>query len=290
MACPESVTAGGRRPWRGDLGHEPGGQLRRRRSSTAYDRRVSTRRDGARPHPLPLLVLGRGTRPAHRARGRVPRRPARALRPRPGRARPRGQGRARRPGVRARAPLPARRGHRVRRRHRRLVQAGQGRGRPAGRAVHRLLRRALHGRVRRHPHQRRADRDPARPRRRAARWPTWPRSARSRTAGTTWSRPASPTGTVPVTYMNSSAAIKAFTGRHGGTICTSSNAKTALDWAFDQAARRRRAARCCSCPTSTSAATPACATSAAPSTTAWSSTRTSPMGGLTRRAAAGRAR
>ncbi len=40
--------------------------------------------------------------------------------------------------------------------------------------------------------------------------------------------------TVPVTYMNSSAAIKAFTGRHGGTICTSSNARTALDWAFDQ--------------------------------------------------------
>ena len=39
---------------------------------------------------------------------------------------------------------------------------------------------------------------------------------------------------VPVTYMNSSAAIKAFTGRHGGTICTSSNAKTALSWAFSQ--------------------------------------------------------
>ena len=35
--------------------------------------------------------------------------------------------------------------------------------------------------------------------------------------------------------MNSSAAIKAFTGRHGGTICTSSNAKTALTWALDQA-------------------------------------------------------
>jgi quinolinate synthase len=39
---------------------------------------------------------------------------------------------------------------------------------------------------------------------------------------------------VPVTYMNSSAAIKAFTGRHSGTVCTSSNAKTALTWAFDQ--------------------------------------------------------
>jgi len=40
--------------------------------------------------------------------------------------------------------------------------------------------------------------------------------------------------TVPVTYMNSSAAIKAFTGRHGGTVCTSSNAQTAMRWAFDQ--------------------------------------------------------
>jgi quinolinate synthase len=40
--------------------------------------------------------------------------------------------------------------------------------------------------------------------------------------------------TVPVTYMNSSAAIKAFTGRHGGTICTSSNARRALQWAFDE--------------------------------------------------------
>ncbi|WP_137120237.1 quinolinate synthase NadA [Segeticoccus rhizosphaerae] len=39
---------------------------------------------------------------------------------------------------------------------------------------------------------------------------------------------------VPVTYMNSSAAIKAFTGRHGGTVCTSSNARTALTWAFDK--------------------------------------------------------
>lgn len=39
---------------------------------------------------------------------------------------------------------------------------------------------------------------------------------------------------VPVTYMNSSAAIKAFTGRHGGTVCTSSNAQTALTWAFAQ--------------------------------------------------------
>ncbi|MEU0689804.1 quinolinate synthase NadA [Streptomyces uncialis] len=39
---------------------------------------------------------------------------------------------------------------------------------------------------------------------------------------------------VPVSYMNSSADIKAFTGRHGGTICTSSNAERALEWAFGQ--------------------------------------------------------
>ncbi|WP_326599442.1 quinolinate synthase NadA [Streptomyces sp. NBC_01803] len=41
--------------------------------------------------------------------------------------------------------------------------------------------------------------------------------------------------TVPVTYMNSSADIKAFTGRNGGTVCTSSNATRALEWAFAQA-------------------------------------------------------
>jgi quinolinate synthase len=38
--------------------------------------------------------------------------------------------------------------------------------------------------------------------------------------------------TVPVTYMNSSADIKAFCGRHDGVVCTSSNAKSVLEWAF----------------------------------------------------------
>jgi quinolinate synthase len=38
--------------------------------------------------------------------------------------------------------------------------------------------------------------------------------------------------TIPVTYMNSSAAIKSFTGEHGGTICTSSNAKQSMEWAL----------------------------------------------------------
>ncbi len=44
-------------------------------------------------------------------------------------------------------------------------------------------------------------------------------------------------GTIPVTYMNSTAAIKAFTGRNGGTICTSSNARQSLEWAFDHGDR-----------------------------------------------------
>ena len=38
---------------------------------------------------------------------------------------------------------------------------------------------------------------------------------------------------VPVTYMNSSAALKAFVGRHGGSVCTSSNARAVLTWALD---------------------------------------------------------
>jgi quinolinate synthase len=40
--------------------------------------------------------------------------------------------------------------------------------------------------------------------------------------------------TIPVTYMNSTAAIKSFTGEHGGAVCTSSNAERAMSWAFTQ--------------------------------------------------------
>ena len=40
--------------------------------------------------------------------------------------------------------------------------------------------------------------------------------------------------TIPITYMNSTAAIKAFTGEHGGAVCTSSNAERAMSWAFDK--------------------------------------------------------
>ena len=39
---------------------------------------------------------------------------------------------------------------------------------------------------------------------------------------------------VPVTYMNSSADIKGFVGRHGGVVCTSSNAERSLEWAFSK--------------------------------------------------------
>src|SRR5215471_13174880 len=39
---------------------------------------------------------------------------------------------------------------------------------------------------------------------------------------------------VPVTYMNSTATIKSFTGEHGGSICTSSNAAAVMKWAFER--------------------------------------------------------
>ena len=42
---------------------------------------------------------------------------------------------------------------------------------------------------------------------------------------------------IPITYMNSSAAIKSFTGENGGTVCTSSNAERALRWAFSKGER-----------------------------------------------------
>ncbi len=42
---------------------------------------------------------------------------------------------------------------------------------------------------------------------------------------------------IPVTYMNSSAALKGFCGEHGGIVCTSSNAAVVLKWAFDRGQR-----------------------------------------------------
>jgi len=45
------------------------------------------------------------------------------------------------------------------------------------------------------------------------------------------------TDVVPVTYINSAAAIKAFVGERGGTVCTSSNAAATLKWAFSRGER-----------------------------------------------------
>jgi quinolinate synthase len=44
---------------------------------------------------------------------------------------------------------------------------------------------------------------------------------------------------LPITYMNSSAALKAFVGEHGGAVCTSSNARAVLDWALQDPAGPR---------------------------------------------------
>lgn len=42
---------------------------------------------------------------------------------------------------------------------------------------------------------------------------------------------------IPVTYVNSAASLKAFVGRNGGLVCTSSNARAALEWAFERGSR-----------------------------------------------------
>jgi len=44
-------------------------------------------------------------------------------------------------------------------------------------------------------------------------------------------------GVVPVTYMNSAASLKAFCGRNGGIVCTSSNAGSVFDWSFERGER-----------------------------------------------------
>jgi quinolinate synthase len=44
-------------------------------------------------------------------------------------------------------------------------------------------------------------------------------------------------GLIPLTYMNSAAAIKGFCGKHGGLVCTSSNARGAFEWAFARAGK-----------------------------------------------------
>ena len=105
---------------------------------------------------------------------------------------------------------------------------------------------------------------------------------------------------VPITYMNSSAAIKAFVGEHGGAVCTSSNCRNVLEWALRGSGsgcrvrrqdRTQRAAasstaqlqRSSSSPTSTSAATPP--TPWATRSTTWSSGTRARTSAATTRAA-----
>ncbi len=78
----------------------------------------------------------------------------------------------------------------------------------------------------------------------AARWPTWPTSTPLKEA---WAQlqefyETEPDAEgrvplIPVTYMNSSAALRGFCGRNGGIVCTSSNAATVLEWAFERGQR-----------------------------------------------------
>ncbi len=186
-----------------------------------------------------LLLLGRGSGPVVRARRRLPGRPAaRPATPTWSPAR-----RRRKAALGDRAFVL---GHHYQRDE--VIQfadvtgdsfklAREAAARPE-RGVHRLLRRALHGRERRHPHRAThqkvilpdlaagcsmADMAVLSPGREGV--------------GGARATPASPTSTVPVTYMNSSADIKGFVGRNGGVVCTSSNAKRALDWAFERGQR-----------------------------------------------------
>ncbi len=77
----------------------------------------------------------------------------------------------------------------------------------------------------------RSEGDPAEPRGRLLDGRYGQTRAMSRPAGMR-SNSLGVTGVVPVTYMNSAAAIKAFCGRNGGIVCTSSNASRVYDWAF----------------------------------------------------------
>ena len=134
---------------------------------------------------IALLLLGTGQRPAVRTRRRLSGRTAGGVRSRRWSSAPRPrEGCARRPGIRPRSPLSARRSDPVRRCDRRLVQARPRRRSATRCRVHRLLRRALHGRVGRHPHRAAASRSSCPTWPPAARWPTWPATSRCSTPGT----------------------------------------------------------------------------------------------------------
>ena len=112
---------------------------------------------------------------------------------------------------------------------------------PARGRLHRVLRRALHGRERRRALRAASAGHPARPRGRLLDG----RHGRARSARDLLGRAHADghhAASCPVTYINSAASIKAFVGERGGTVCTSSNATATLS------GRSRAARRCCSCP------------------------------------------
>ena len=104
------------------------------------------------------------------------------------------------------------------------------------RQVHCLLRRALYGRERRRAGSRRAAGDFA-----GSECRLLDGRYGGDLAGGSLLGGAGGTGladeTVPLTYMNSTAAIKAFCGERGGLVCTSSNARAAFEWAFARGKR-----------------------------------------------------
>ena len=104
----------------------------------------------------------------------------------------------------------------------------------AGGNIHRLLRRAFYGGKRRRVEPPRPGDHPARSETPAAPWPTWPKLPKWRIAGTNLIAVGLTNDTgdriTPITYMNSTAAIKAFCGERGGMVCTSSNASGAFQW------------------------------------------------------------
>ena len=116
-----------------------------------------------------------------------------------------------------RPSLPARRGDQVRRLIGDSLKSRQHMRQPARGRLHRLLRRALHGGERRRPERAAPEGHPARPGRRLLDGRHGRRRSTSRSAGRSSTRWAS-TRVVPVTYINSSAAIKAFVGEHGGVV------------------------------------------------------------------------
>ncbi len=135
--------------------------------------------------------------------------------------------------VHPRPPLSARRGHQVRRRHRRLAEAGAARPPASGDAefvvfcgVHFMAESAD---VLSAPRQQVILPD-------LAAGCSMADMAAIDQLEVCWDELArlGVTEVVPVTYINSTAAIKAFCGEHGGIVCTSSNADAVMAWAWDR--------------------------------------------------------